>query len=119
MMIHQPGLYHIYNRGNNKEPIFFSPDNYDYFLLKCHQYLNPCSDILAWCLMTNHFHFLVDVPLQGLEKVRMGGILMPAITNGFRMLQSTYAKGINKRNNRTGNLFQQKTKAKWIGDDAG
>ncbi len=37
---------------------------------------------------------------------------MPAITNGFRLLQSSYAKGINRQQNKTGNLFQQKTKAK-------
>jgi hypothetical protein len=41
---------------------------------------------------------------------------MPAITNGFRLLQSSYAKGINKEQNRTGNLFQQKTKAKCTND---
>lgn len=39
---------------------------------------------------------------------------MPAITNGFRLLQSSYAKGINKQEDRTGNLFQQKTKAKLV-----
>ena len=39
---------------------------------------------------------------------------MPAITNGFRLLQSSYAKGINKQQNRSGNLFQQKTKAKLV-----
>ena len=40
---------------------------------------------------------------------------MPAITNGFRLLQSSYAKGINRRQNKSGNLFQQKTKAKLTG----
>ena len=39
---------------------------------------------------------------------------MPAITNGFRLLQSSYAKGINKQESRNGNLFQQKTKAKLV-----
>ncbi|HEY6502540.1 MAG TPA: hypothetical protein VIZ28_01075 [Chitinophagaceae bacterium] len=43
---------------------------------------------------------------------------MPSLTNGFRLLQSSYAKGLNKELNRTGNLFQQKTKAKIVsGDD--
>jgi putative transposase len=48
--------------------------------------------------------------------VKSGGISMPAITNGFRLLQSSYAKGVNKEQNKTGNLFQQKTKAKWTND---
>ena len=42
---------------------------------------------------------------------------MPAISNGFRLLQSSYAKGINKEQARIGNLFQQKTKAKFVGDE--
>lgn len=42
---------------------------------------------------------------------------MPAITNGFRLLQSSYAKGINKQESRSGNLFQQKTKAKLVSSD--
>ena len=39
---------------------------------------------------------------------------MPAITNAFRLLQSSHAKGINIQQKRTGNLFQQKTKSKLV-----
>jgi REP-associated tyrosine transposase len=113
MKINSKGIYHIYNRGNNQQPVFFSDDNYVYFLKKCHRYLKPFAEILAWCLMPNHFHFLMDITDASLEPVRSGGIFMPAITNGFRLLESSYAKGINKQLDRTGNLFQQKTKAKF------
>lgn len=112
MTIHEPGIYHIYNRGNNQQTIFFSDENYLYFLRKCHRYLKPVSEIFAWCLIPNHFHFLFHVTEQSLTPVKSGNIYMPAITNGFRLLQSSYAKGINKQLSRTGNLFQQKTKAK-------
>jgi hypothetical protein len=64
--------------------------------------------------MPNHFHFLIEVTDKSLSLVKSGVIFMPAITNGFRLLQSSYAKGINKQENRTGNLFQQKTKAKLV-----
>lgn len=114
MVLHPAGIYHIYNRGNNQQQIFFSRENYFYFLRKCHKYLKPYSDILAWCLMPNHFHFLLHITEESLRPVKTGGILMPVITNGFRLLQSSYAKGINKQENRTGNLFQQKTKAKLV-----
>jgi REP element-mobilizing transposase RayT len=110
------GIYHIYNRGNNQQPIFFSDDNYIYFLNKCHRYLKPLADILAWCLMPNHFHFLTEVTETSLEPVKSGGIIMPAITNGFRLLESSYAKGVNKQLSRSGNLFQQKTKAKFTNE---
>lgn len=46
--------------------------------------------------------------------VKSGNIFMPAITNAIRLLQSSYAKGINVQQKRTGNLFQQKTKAKLV-----
>ena len=64
--------------------------------------------------MPNHFHFLVEVTDKSIGPIKSGGITMPAITNGFRLLQSSYAKGINKQEGRTGNLFQQKTKAKLV-----
>lgn len=114
MKIDEPGVYHIYNRGNNRQTIFFNHENYFYFLKKCHTYLSPYSDILAWCLMPNHFHFLMHLTEKSLTPVKSGGINMPAITNGFRLLQSTYAKGINKQQKRSGNLFQQKTKSKLV-----
>jgi REP-associated tyrosine transposase len=116
MQIKLKGIYHIYNRGNNQQPIFFSDDNYVYFLKKCHRYLKPIADILAWCLMPNHFHFLMDLTDASLDPVKVGGIFMPTITNGFRLLESSYAKGINKQLDRTGNLFQQKTKAKFTNE---
>jgi putative transposase len=116
MTINTTGIYHIYNRGNNQQTIFFSDENYFYFLKKCRAYLKPFSAILAWCLMPNHFHFLISLNDESLKPVKSGGIIMPAITNGFRLLQSSYAKGINKQLNRSGNLFQQKTKAKRTND---
>lgn len=116
MEIHQQGIYHIYNRGNNKQRIFFKDENYLYFLTKSHRYIKSCCEILAWNLMPNHFHFLVNVTPASLEPVKSGGIIMPAITNGFRLLQSSYAKGINQQLNRSGNLFQQKTKAKFTSE---
>ncbi len=114
MNIQEPGIYHIYNRGNNQQPIFFGDENYIYFLKKCHQYLHPVSEILAWCLMTNHFHFLIEVTDKSLVQIKSGSISMPAITNSFRLLLSSYAKAINIQQERTGNLFQQKTKAKLV-----
>ena len=116
MHIDQPGIYHIYNRGNFRQQLFFEDRHYKYFLTKCHLYIKPKAEILAWCLMPNHFHFLVYVTEISLAPVQVGAIVMPAITNGFRLLQSSYAKGLNKEQGRTGNLFQQKTKAICVND---
>ncbi len=54
-------LYHIYNQSNNKNNIFFNQDNYLFFLKKIATNILPFCDILAWCLMPNHFHLMVLV----------------------------------------------------------
>lgn len=118
MNIKSPGVYHIYNRGNNNQPVFFSEENYYYFLRKCHHYLKPTGTILCWCLMPTHFHFLINTTEKSFEIIRSGNIEMPAIVNAFRLLQSSYAKGINQQQHRTGSLFQQKTKAKLVSGES-
>jgi putative transposase len=54
-------LYHIYNQGNNKQKIFFDRDNYVFFLRKIRTHMLPYCDVLAYCLMPNHFHLMVSV----------------------------------------------------------
>jgi len=66
--------------------------------------------------MPNHFHFFINADEASLEPMIWGGNQMPALSNGFQLLQSSYAKSINYKGNRTGNLFQQKTKSKIIED---
>jgi hypothetical protein len=57
---------------------------------------------------------MVDVNDASLEPIKWGGNVMPAISNGFQLLQSNYTKRINYRETRTGSLFQQKTKSKLL-----
>lgn len=67
MIFEKDTLYHIYNQGNNKKRIFFNRDNYELFIHKIKYYILPYSDILAWCLMPNHFHLMVLVKETELE----------------------------------------------------
>ena len=53
--------YHIYNRGNNKADIFFENENYYYFLRLYAKYIEPIAQTFAWCLLKNHFHFLIRI----------------------------------------------------------
>ena len=62
------GYYHIYNRGINSGKIFSSDENYLFFLSKFATYLNPVCDVFAYCLMPNHFHFLIRVKKE--EEIR-------------------------------------------------
>ncbi len=54
-------LFHIYNQGNNRRETFFTDENYRFFLWKMRAYLLPFGDLVAWCLMPNHFHWLFYV----------------------------------------------------------
>lgn len=96
-------LYHLYTRGNNRETVFYTPENYRYFLAKLRHYLTPHLRILAWCLMPNHFHLLVQV--------REDADLQQCSTD-LRILLSSYTRAIQKQQKRTGSLFQQHTRAK-------
>ncbi len=56
--------YHIYNRGNNRENIFVSEENYRYFLKLYAVHIEPVADTYAYCLLKNHFHVLVRIKDQ-------------------------------------------------------
>ena len=60
-------IYHIYNQGNNHQRIFFNRHNYLFFLKKIREHISPYADVLAWCLMPNHFHLMVFVKTVEIE----------------------------------------------------
>jgi len=107
-------LYHIYNRGNNKQKLFFKADNYIFFLNKIRRYIVPYCDILAYCLMPNHFHFLIRSDERTIATKSVAGKDKNVLSEGIRHLLSSYTQAINKQNSSTGSLFQQNTKAKPI-----
>ncbi len=107
-------LYHIYNRGINKEDIFSSHDNYIYFLQKVRKYLLPVSDILCYCLMPNHFHFLICANTKSVFATKAGGIEMQSFSAALKQSLSSYTKAYNKMYGRAGSLFAQNTHCKKI-----
>ncbi|MBY0432474.1 MAG: transposase [Cyclobacteriaceae bacterium] len=111
MFLTEGDIFHVFNRGNNKQPIFFKPENYDYFLKNLSRYLTPVCDILAWCLMPNHFHLLIQANQQSVPIIRDGSFERQQFSQGIKQLLSSYTKAVNKQEGRTGSLFQQKTKA--------
>ena len=105
--------YHIYNRGNNKQTIFFNDENYLFFLRKIQSQLKPCCDILCWCLMPNHFHLIIQASEESCKpRPGFGGKPMQELSYSIGKLLSSYSQAINKQNKTTGSLFQQKTKSK-------
>lgn len=118
-------IYHIYNRGIAGQPIFTSVYDYRRFveLIKYYRYLSPNLrfsfyhrlaidekqnylkemklkktphiEIFAFCLMPNHYHFVVK------ELIENG------ISKFIGNLQNSYAKYFNTKNNRNGSLFTE------------
>ena len=101
--------YHLYNRGNNRQNIFFERENYLFFLRRVRKYLvgetqtsqtsevsktsEAYTTIIAYCLMPNHFHLLVCPRDDELSR-RM------------QRFSISYTKAMNKRYDRVGSLFQ-------------
>ncbi len=54
-------MYHIFNRGTNKQSIFLDENDYAKFFFLWEKYAEPIMDIYAYCLLPNHFHFLVKI----------------------------------------------------------
>lgn len=103
-------FYHIYNRGNNRQAIFFEGANYLYFLQGVRKYLLNSASIVAYCLMPTHYHMLVRVRATG----RDSEALNAAVSKAMMRLSVSYTKAINKRFDRVGSLFQGQFRAKLI-----
>ena len=110
MFYEEGATYHIFNRSN--ENLFYTRENYLFFLRKIKANLLPLVDIIAYCLMPNHFHILATVKPEGTIVNGQMQKLSFAIGN----LTSSYSKAINKQQNRKGVLFAHKTKAKMLND---
>jgi putative transposase len=108
-------LYHIYNQGNNQETIFYDRNDYLLFLQKVRKLIMPFADIVCYSLMPNHYHFLINTNEKSAETVMLGHLPSTQLANGFRLLNSGYANEFNKKNDRSGSLFRQKTQAKNMG----
>jgi putative transposase len=107
-------VYHIFNQGNNRETLFNNHDDYCKFIQLSKEYVIPYCDMLAWCLLPNHFHFMVHANQNSTIPHKQGGLVLDKLTNGYRSLLSAYSHDYNKRNDRSGALFRPKTKAKNI-----
>ena len=101
--------YHIFNRGNNGEDIFAEERNYRFFMQRYAKYIEPIAYTYAYCLMKNHFHFLLRIKTpkeqRGTHDIsQVFRVLEPS--QQFSNLFSSYAKAFNKLYGRTGSLFQ-------------
>jgi 2-amino-4-hydroxy-6-hydroxymethyldihydropteridine diphosphokinase len=130
-MIIEPGYYyHIYNRGNNSQKIFYTKENYLFFLKKMKEHVSQFASFVAWCLMPNHFHWIVFVKKEKIEfqnshtmtqSHSMTSAVQRNKSRSFNyeigILLRSYARAIQKQENFTGSLFQQHTGIKPLIDE--
>jgi REP element-mobilizing transposase RayT len=107
-------FYHIYNRAIGDETIFTTESNYLYFLKQYKLYIHPIANTYCYCLMPNHFHFLIQIKkeeeLEKIFKKDLTGLVSQQFSNFF----NAYSKAFNKQQNRKGSLFIRQFKRKKI-----
>ena len=90
------GIYHVFARGNDRQAIFSDDlDRQTYLLILgdvCKQF---SWGRLAYCLMSSHFHLLLETP-------------QPNLSEGMQRLQNRYAKRFNHRHERSGHVFGER-----------
>src|SRR5689334_22691088 len=89
------GIHHVYNRGNHGDPLFIDDADRSFFLDE----LGVCAakhrwTVLAYCLMPNHLHLVVETPETNLG-------------DGMCILSTRYAQAFNRRHHpKGGHAFQ-------------
>jgi REP element-mobilizing transposase RayT len=107
--------YHIYNRGNNKEKLYLEHADYIYFLELFKKYIYEVTNIYCFCLLPNHFHFL----LRFREEDEIFSYSLKKKPS-YRVLSdffNAYAKYFNYKYGRTGSLFQERYRRKKVDNE--
>ena len=107
-------IYHVYSRAVGKEKLFVTDDNYRFFLNRFQLHVLPVADLLCWCLLPNHFHFLIrikseaEIQQQYVLKKRSPyqiEYIPDFLMERFSNFLNSYTKSFNKVYNRHGSLF--------------
>ena len=98
--------YHIVQRGNNREVCFIEPANYQFYLELWRQVVRRyVVAVHAYCLMTNHVHFLVTPQRDS------------SISDTMKVVGSRYAQYMNLRYKRTGTLWEGRHRSSLVQSD--
>jgi REP-associated tyrosine transposase len=100
------GVFHVFARGNGKQRIFLDDADRRIYLSALGSVTRRAGwHCLAFCLMNNHLHLLLQTPKANLAR-------------GMQRLQSLYAQSFNRRHHRRGHLFEGRYGAVRVKTDA-
>jgi putative transposase len=121
---HPDCFYHVFNHAVGSDDLFKSHDNFLFFLERFRRYMSQVCKVYCYCLMPNHFHFLVQIrneeTLIELAKIECAKgfnshkFIMQRLSNFL----NSYAKAFNKQQGRMGALFLDYTKRVELKDDS-
>lgn len=99
-------VYHVMMRGVNRQSIFEDEEDCSRFF-EILRLIKKKSDfkVIAWCLMSNHVHLLIQFGNESLEKV-------------LKKIDVTYAVYYNKKNEKLGPVFADRFRSEPVEDDA-
>jgi len=99
-------LYHITSRGNEKSPVFLDEIDFKMFLSLLAEVCCRFNWVIhSYCLMTNHYHLIVETPEGNLSR-------------GMLHLNGVYTQRFNSRHKRVGHLFQGRYKSILVDKDS-
>ncbi len=99
-------LYHVTSRGDRREAIYEDDADRMKFLEILETVIRDFNWVChAYCLMTNHYHLVIETPDGNLSK-------------GMRQLNGVYTQASNHRHDRSGHLFQGRYKAILVDGDS-
>ena len=104
LRVQYPGaIYHVMNRGDQREPIFEDDLDRQRFLQTLGEACAKTDwQVHAWCLMGNHFHLVIETP-------------QPNLVVGMKWFLGTYTSRFNRRHKLFGHLFSGRYKALVVG----
>src|SRR4051794_20784459 len=102
-----PGIWHVFARGVERRLIFLDDEDRQRYLQLLHGVVEKFGwHCLAYCLMPNHVHVLIETT-------------EPNLGRGMHSLHGVYAQTFNERWTRVGHLFQSRFGSRAVHDDLG
>jgi REP element-mobilizing transposase RayT/uncharacterized protein YerC len=99
-------MFHCWARGVDRRPIYADDADYNGFMECLENVLRESrATLVAYCLMPNHFHLLIQVRDTPLSVI-------------MQRVLTLYARRFNKRHNRVGHLFQERFRERLCSDNA-
>ena len=111
-------FYHVYNRAANKRTIFYNDQDFQYFIERMLFYKAKTGvKILAYCILPNHWHFLLKEPHPSGDPSGRPTGGKPQISQFISLLSNSYTKYFNFNKDHSGRIFQGPFKSKLVSDD--